>query len=388
MHKIQLYNNIAQVGLDHFDTDFEVAEDIENPDGIVVRSANLHELAYNPELKAIARAGAGVNNIDLEACTERGIVVFNTPGANANAVKELVFTSLLLASRDVLGGIEWCRTQGDNDNLPKDVEKQKKLYAGNELQGKTLGIIGLGAIGVQVANLALRFGMRVYGYDPYMSIDAAWSLSRYVHHATTVEEIYRNADFITIHVPQNDKTAGWINKETIAQMKPGVKILNMARGGLVVDQDILAALDEGKVGAYITDFPNKDLVKHEKVIPIPHLGASTEESEDNCAIKAVQEISEYLKYGNIINSVNMPNARLDDNPDCAARIGVFHQNVPKMISKISDTFSQLNINIENMVNKSRKEVAYTLLDLVQEPGKDIIKELEAVEGIIRVERFK
>ena len=264
MYKIKLYNNIAQIGLDKFDTNFEVGEDVENPEGIVVRSANLHELDYNPELKAIARAGAGVNNIDLDTCTEKGVVVFNTPGANANAVKELVFAALLLASRDIVSGIEWCRTQAENDNLAKDVEKQKKLYAGNELQGKTLGIIGLGAIGVQVANLALRFGMTVDGYDPYMSIDAAWNLSRYVHHANTVEEIYRNADFITIHVPQNDKTKGWINKEAIAQMKDGVKILNMARGGLVVDQDILEALDSGKVAAYITDFPNAELVNTTK----------------------------------------------------------------------------------------------------------------------------
>lgn len=388
MHKIKLFNNIAQVGLDRFDTDFEVADDIENPDGIVVRSANLHGLDYNPELKAIARAGAGVNNIDLDACSERGIVVFNTPGANANAVTELVFTALLLSSRDILSGIEWCRTQGDNENLAKDVEKQKKLYAGHELQGKTLGIIGLGAIGVQVANLALRFGMRVYGYDPYMSIDAAWSLSRYVHHATTVEEIYRNADFITIHVPQNDKTEGWINKDTIAQMKDGVKILNMARGGLVVDDDIIAALDSGKVSAYITDFPNAKLVKHEKVIAIPHLGASTSESEDNCAVKAVQEISDYLKNGNIKNSVNMPSATLDANPDCDARLGIFHKNVPKMLSRITDILSKNDVNIENMVNKSRKEMAYTLVDLHDEPGQDTLDAIQEIDGIFRVIRFK
>ena len=256
MYKVKLYNNIAQVGLDTFNENYEVKEDLENEDAILVRSANLHDLEYNPNLKCIARAGAGTNNIDIQTCTEKGIVVFNTPGANSNAVKEIVFAGMLLASRDIYGGITWAKTQENNENLAKDMEKQKKKYAGTELNGKTLGVIGCGAIGVQVANLALRFGMKVRGYDPYMSIEAAWNLSRYVKHDSDVKDLYKNSDFITIHIPLNDKTKDTINKETIALMKDGVKILNFARGGLVNEDDILEALDSGKVGAYVTDFPS------------------------------------------------------------------------------------------------------------------------------------
>lgn len=381
MYKIKLYNNIAAIGLNQLDEKYEVSETLENEDAILVRSANLHELNYNDNLKAIARAGAGVNNIDIEECTKRGIAVFNTPGANSNAVKELVFAGMLLASRDIYHGIEWAKTQDQNENLAKDMEKQKKKYAGHELMNKTLGVIGLGAIGVQVANLALRFGMKVYGYDPFLSVDAAWSLSRYVKHCTNIDDIYKNCDFITIHVPQNDATKNMINAQAIEKMKNNVKILNFARGGLVNENDILEALNTGKVGKYITDFPSANLVKNENVIGIPHLGASTEESEDNCAMKAAQEVKDYLEYGNITNSVNLPNAKMEMSTPF--RVTVIHQNQPKMISQITDALK--DANIENLMNKSKKEIAYTILDLDQEVD---IESLKKINGIVRVQTYR
>lgn len=270
MPKIKLYNNIAQIGLDQFTPDYEVNENMEDEDAILVRSANLHDIEYGNNLKAIARAGAGVNNIDIDACTKKGIAVFNTPGANSNAVKELVFAGMLLASRDIYHGIEWIQTQKENENIAKDVEKQKKKYAGHELTGKSLGVIGCGAIGIQVANLALRFGMKVYGYDPYMSVDAAWNLSRYVNHVTNIDDLYRQCDFITIHVPLNDGTKNFINKDSFDKMKDGVKLLNFARGGLVDEDALLEALDENKVASYVTDFPSQKVIQSDKAIAIPH----------------------------------------------------------------------------------------------------------------------
>ena len=386
MYKVKLYNNIAPVGIQQFTVDYEVGENVENEDAILVRSANLHDLEYGDNLKCIARAGAGTNNIDIDACTERGIVVFNTPGANSNAVKELVFAGMLLASRDIYGGISWAKTQQDNENLAKDMEKQKKKYAGTELNQKTLGVIGCGAIGVQVANLALRFGMKVRGYDPFMSIDAAWNLSRYVHHDSDLDGLLKNSDFITIHIPLNEKTKNTINKETIAQMKDGVKILNFARGGLVNNEDILEALNSGKVAKYVTDFPTPELVNHPNVIAIPHLGASTAESEENCAIKAAQETMHYLQYGNIRNSVNFPECYMDFNTPF--RICVIHHNVPKMISQITNSLSHDNANIENLMNKSRNEIAYTILDLDKEASLDTIQKIESIAGVVKVRTYR
>lgn len=386
MYKVKLYNNIAQKGLDRFNDQFEVGTDIQEEDAIIVRSANLHDLDYKDTLKAIARAGAGVNNIDLDECTKRGIVVFNTPGANSNAVKELVFAGLLLASRDIYHGIEWCKTQADNENLAKDVEKQKKQYAGNEITGKTLGVIGLGAIGIQVANLALRFGMQVKGYDPYISVDNAWSMSRWVNHVKDEKELFATADYITLHLPLMDATKNTINKETLALMKDGVKILNFARGGLVNDEDMLEALNSGKVSVYVTDFPSPLLADHPHVVPIPHLGASTDESEENCAIKAADEVMEYLVNGNIINSVNMPNASAPFTGDY--RICVMHDNKPKMISQITDCLAQEDANIENLLNKSKKEIAYTILDLDKKASQTSIDKIKSIQGVLRVEVYE
>ncbi len=386
MYKVKLYNNIAQKGLDRFNDQFEVGTDTQEEDAIIVRSANLHDLDYKDSLKAIARAGAGVNNIDLDECTKRGIVVFNTPGANSNAVKELVFAGLLLASRDIYHGIEWCKTQADNENLAKDVEKQKKQYAGNEITGKTLGVIGLGAIGIQVANLALRFGMQVKGYDPYISVDNAWSMSRWVNHVKDEKELFSTADYITLHLPLMDATKNTINKETLSLMKDGVKILNFARGGLVNDKDMLEALNSGKVAVYVTDFPSPLLADHPHMIPIPHLGASTDESEENCAIKAADEVMEYLTNGNIINSVNMPNASAPFTGNY--RICVMHDNKPKMISQITDCLAQEDANIENLLNKSKKEIAYTILDLDKKASQTSIDKIKNIQGVLRVEVYE
>ncbi|MBP3852332.1 MAG: 3-phosphoglycerate dehydrogenase [Erysipelotrichaceae bacterium] len=384
MYNVKLYNNIAQKGLDQFDDQYNKSADIENPDAILVRSANLHDIEYNPELKVIARAGAGVNNIDIDTCTEKTIVVFNTPGANANAVNELVFAGMLLASRDIYHGIEWCRAQTENDNLSKDVEVQKKKYGGHELKGQSLGIIGLGAIGVKVANLALRVGMDVHGYDPYLSVDAAWSLSRWVHREETIEDIFRKCDFITIHIPMNDATKGTINKKALDMMKDGVVVLNMARGGLVVEDDMLEALNSGKVAKYVTDFPSPKLVAHPNVIPTPHLGASTAESEENCAVQAALEIRDYLERGNIHNSVNMPEVRMEWTGK--ARVGIFHDNKPKMIARITDCFHD-DSNIENMINKSKKGIAYTMLDLAEQPNEEAIARLKEIPGVLRVQVY-
>lgn len=386
MYKVKLYNNIAQKGLDQFTEEYEVAEDLDNEDAIVVRSANLHDLDYPETLKAIARAGAGVNNIDIDTCTQKGIAVFNTPGANSNAVKELVMAGLLLASRDIYNGIAWCKTQTENENLEKDVEKQKKKYAGNELTGKSLGVIGLGAIGIQVANLALRFGMDIMGYDPYISVDNAWGMSKWVQHVKDEKELFRNADFITLHLPLMDSTKNTINKENLAIMKDGVKILNFARGGLVNDDDMLEALNSGKVAWYVTDFPSAKLAGHPHVIPIPHLGASTEESEENCAVNAAKEVMEYLENGNIINSVNFPNASAAMSTPY--RVTVLHENKPKMISQITDALANENSNIENLINKSKKDIAYTILDLDRAIQPNSLKNIQNIDGVIRVQVYE
>lgn len=385
MPKIKLYNNIAQKGLDTFKEGYEVAEDIDNEDAIVVRSAKLHDIEYPENLKAIARAGAGVNNIDIPTCTEKGIVVFNTPGANANAVKEIVLAALFLASRDIFHGIEWVNSQQGSETLAKDMEKQKKKYAGNEIAGKTLGVIGLGAIGNKVANTALRLDMKVEGYDPYLSVDNAWALSRWVQHKKTLGEIYQDADFITLHLPEVESTKGMLNKAAFDAMKPGVKILNFARGGLVNEDDLLEALDSGKVALYVTDFPSGKLANHKNVIGLPHLGASTEESEENCAVAAAHELMDYLEEGNIKNSVNMPECVLPMSTDW--RVAVIHANTPKKISAITDVLSAQGANIENMTNRSRKEIACTVLDLNEEPSKEALDAIRALDGISRVELY-
>lgn len=382
MHKVKLYNNIAQKGLNQFTEEFEVSPDLTEEDAIVVRSADLHNLDYNDQLRCISRAGAGVNNIDVDECTRRGIVVFNTPGANANAVKELVMAGLLLASRDIYHGIEWCKTQTENENLLKDVEKQKKKYAGHELDGKSLGVIGLGAIGIQVANLALRFGMDILGYDPYISVDHAWGMSKWVKHVKDERELFRNSDFITLHLPLMEQTKNTINKDNLAIMKDGVIILNFARGGLVNEDDMLEALDSGKVALYVTDFPSARLAAHEKVIPIPHLGASTEESEENCAVAAAKEVMNFLTEGNIENSVNMPNASAPMSS--SYRITVFHDNKPKMISQITEALASEDINIENLINKSRKEIAYTILDVEPPARETSLDKIRSISGVHRV----
>jgi D-3-phosphoglycerate dehydrogenase len=321
----------------------------------------------------------------VEECTKRGIVVFNTPGANANAVKELVLAGLLLGSRDIYHGIEWCESQSENPNVLKDAEKQKKQYAGHEIAGKTLGVVGLGAIGAKVANTVLRLDMKALGYDPYMSVDSAWSLSRWVEHKNNLKDLYAESDFITLHLPETDSTRGMINKEAIAQMKDGVKIINYARGGLVNEDDMVEALDSGKVALYITDFPTPKLVGKKNVIATPHLGASTAESEENCAAKGVQELMDYLEEGNITNSVNYPHVALPMSTPW--RIGVFHSNTPKMLSQITDALASSNINIENLLNKSKKEAAYTVLDLSEEPSKEALDFIQSMPGVQRVSLY-
>ncbi len=387
MFQYHCLNPIAQVGLENFTNSYEKTEDINKAQGILVRSASMHDMELSDELLAIARAGAGVNNIPLDKCAEKGIVVFNTPGANANGVKELVLAGMLLASRDIVGGINWVESEKDNADIAKAAEKEKKNFAGTEIQDKKLGIIGLGAIGVKVANVAKHLGMEVYGYDPYVSVDAAWNLSRDVKHVLNVDEIYANCDIITIHVPLLDSTKGMINKEAISKMKDGVIILNFARDLLAKEEDVLAGIKEGKVRKYVSDFPNPTTAGQEGCIVIPHLGASTEESEDNCAKMAVKELMNYLENGNIVNSVNYPNC---DMGVCnqAGRIAIFHKNVANMITKFTAAFGENNINITDMMNKSRGEVAYTMLDVESKVTPEIIEKLQSIDGVFRVRVVK
>ena len=387
MFKYHCLNPIANIGLQRFTNDYKRVEDVNEAQGILVRSASMHEMELSDNLLAVARAGAGVNNIPLDACAEKGIVVFNTPGANANGVKELVFAGMLLAARDVVGGIEWVKSAKDDENIAKAAEKEKKRFAGTEIEGKKLGIIGLGAIGVKVANAATHLGMEVYGYDPYVSVDAAWNLSRSVKHVLNVEEIYEECDFITIHVPALPTTKGMINSDAISLMKDGVIILNFARDVLVNEEDVLEAIESGKVRKYVSDFPNPTTAGKEGCIVIPHLGASTEESEDNCAVMAVKELKNYLENGNIINSVNFPNC---DMGVCsqAGRVAVAHKNISGMISKFTTVFGDNGINITDMTNKSKGDWAYTMLDLESAVSDDIVKQLRAIDGVVRVRVVK
>lgn len=383
MKKIHCLNAISKYGTDLLTSDYELTGDINEADGILVRSASLHEMSFPDSLLAIARAGAGVNNIPLDACAEEGIVVFNTPGANANGVKELVIAGMVLASRDVVGGIGWCQSIKDDPDVAKAVEKGKKAFAGTEIKGKKLGVIGLGAIGAEVANAAVSLGVEVLGYDPYISVNAAWMLSRSVKHVTSLEAIYQECDYITVHVPLTDGTRAMINKDTLATMKDGVVILNFSRDLLVNDDDMAAALNSGKVKKYVTDFPNPKSVNMAGAIVIPHLGASTEESEDNCAKMAVQEIMDYLDNGNIRNSVNFPAC---DMGVCktACRLAVMHLNVPNMIGQVTGALAAGGINISDMTNKSRDKYAYTLMDLENVPDDITIQKLNAIQGILRV----
>lgn len=387
MFNINCLNPISQVGLQNLTDEFKLCDDVKKAEGILVRSASMHEMELPDSLLAVARAGAGVNNIPLEKCAEKGIVVFNTPGANANGVKELVIAGMLLAARDIVSGIEWVKSEKDDENVVKATEKEKKKFAGTEISGKKLGIIGLGAIGVKVANAAVHLGMEVYGYDPYVSVNAAWSLSRDVKHVLNVDDIYAQCDYITIHVPLLDSTREMINKEAIAKMKEGVVLLNFARDLLANEEDILAGLESGKIHRYVSDFPNTTTAGHKGCIVIPHLGASTEESEDNCAKMAVEEMMDYLENGNIRNSVNYPAC---DMGVCtkAGRVAIFHKNIANMITKFTAAFGEKNINISDMINKSRGEVAYTMLDVEGTPTKEIVSALEKLEGVFRVRIVK
>ena len=377
---IQLLNKIAAVGLNQLDDNYNVGENIENPDGIMVRSAVMHEMEFAPSLKAIARAGAGVNNIPIERCSENGIVVFNTPGANANGVKELAICALLLAARDVVGGIAWANTL--TEDVAKQVEKGKSKFGGTELMGKTLGVIGLGAIGGKIANTAIHLGMNVIGCDPFLSIEGAWNLNHRVSRAATYDEVFEKSDYITLHVPATKDTKNMICAESIAKMKNGVKIINLSRADLVNAGELKAALAEGKVSAYVTDFPTEEVINTPGVVAIPHLGASTEESEDNCAVMAARELDDYLKNGNIKNSVNYPNVEMPRS--AVARICVLHQNVPSILTKITAAVADEGLNIENMTNKSKGENAYTVLDVSSTPSDDAIARIASVEGINRV----
>ena len=380
-------NPIAKVGLDNFTDNFKATEDINAAEGILVRSAAMHDMELSENLLAVARAGAGVNNIPLDECAKKGIVVFNTPGANANGVKELVIAGMLLASRDIVGGIGWVKDNTSDENIGKSAEKAKKAFAGTEVQGKKLGIIGLGAIGVKVANVAKHMGMEVYGYDPYVSVDAAWNLSRDVKHVLNVDEIYEQCDIITIHVPLLDSTKGMINKDSISKMKDGVILLNFARDLLCNEEDILDGIKAGKIRKYVSDFPNSTTAGQEGCIVIPHLGASTEESEDNCAKMAVKEMMNYLENGNIINSVNFPNC---DMGVCqqAGRVAIMHTNTANMITKFTACFGDEGINISDMMNKSKGEYAYTMLDVETKADDSIINKLKSIDGVIRVRVVK
>ena len=380
-------NPIAGVGLDLLSDEYNKVDDIKDAQAVLVRSAAMHDMELPKTLEVVARAGAGVNNIPLDKCAEAGIVVFNTPGANANGVKELVFAGMLLAARDVVGGIEWVKGEEGNADVAKLAEKQKKNFAGSEIAGKKLGVIGLGAIGVKVANAATHLGMEVYGYDPYISVNAAWSLSRNVNHVNAVEEIYKNCDYITIHVPLLDSTKKMINAEAIAMMKPTTVVLNFARDLLVDEEAMVAALEEGKIAKYVSDFPNPTTVGKKGCIVTPHIGASTEESEDNCAVMAVKEIRDFLENGNITHSVNYPDCNMGECKS-AGRLLLLHRNVKGMISSYTSILGDANINISDMTNKSRDKFAYTLLDLEHKPEEATVEKLKAIEGVLRVRIVK
>lgn len=383
MYKYHNLNPIAAIGLNQFSDDYVKVDNMDDADAVLVRSAAMHDLTFSDNLKVIARAGAGVNNIPLDRCAEEGIVVFNTPGANANGVKEMVLAGLLLASRDIVGGIEWVKEHKDEADIAKAAEKAKKAFAGYELEGKKLGVIGLGAIGVLVANAAVKLGMEVYGYDPYLSVDAAWKLSRQIQHAKTTEEIYKECDYITIHVPAMESTKGMVNKAAFELMKDGVVLLNYARDVLVDEVALLDAMAAGKVRKYVTDFANPTVAGKENVIVTPHLAASTEESEDNCAKMAVKEVIEFLEHGNIRNSVNYPNCDMGLRGEYT-RITIMHRNVPNMIGQFSAILADDGINIANMTNKSRNAYAYTIIDVENEITEDIVQDLKQINDVLRV----
>lgn len=387
MYRYMCLNPISNTGLDNFTKEYEKTEDIAQADGILVRSASMHDMELPENLLAVARAGAGVNNIPLDKCAQKGIVVFNTPGANANGVKELVIAGMLLACRDVVEGINWVKENQEDANIAKDAEKEKKHFAGTEVMGKKLGIIGLGAIGVKVANVARHLGMEVYGYDPYVSVAAAWNLSRDVKHVLDVNEIYEQCDFITIHVPLMDATKGMVNAEAISRMKDGVILLNFARDLLVEEEAVLDGIEAGKIRRYVSDFPNPKTAGKKGCIVIPHLGASTEESEENCAVMAVKELKDYLENGTISHSVNYPDC---DMGICtsASRIVIFHKNIANMIAKFTSVMGWNNLNIANMMNKSRGDVAYTMLDLESAVNESIINQLKTIDGVFRVRVVK
>ena len=383
MYKYHCLNPISEVGLGQLDENYVVTGNAEEADAILVRSAKMHDMEFSKNLKAIARAGAGVNNIPLDRCADEGIVVFNTPGANANGVKELVIAGMLLAARDIIGGINWVQEYEEDGDIAKITEKKKKAFAGTELQGKKLGVIGLGAIGVRVANVAVHLGMDVYGYDPYVSVDAAWNLSRSIHHAKTVDELYKECDYITIHVPALEDTKGMIDKNAISLMKDGVVILNFARDVLVDQEDIVDALVSGKVRSYVTDFPTKEIVGVKNAIVIPHLGASTEESEDNCAKMAAAELRDFLENGNITHSVNYPDCNMGVKGE-GERITILHKNIPNMLGQFTTLLAEKDMNIALMTNKSRKEYAYTMIDVDSEVSAELEEQISAVGGVLKV----
>lgn len=383
MYNIQTLNKISKKGLAILDANYTCADEIENPDGIILRSFKMHDMELPASLRAVARAGAGVNNIPIDKCTEQGVVVFNTPGANANAVKELVIAGLFLASRGIVQGIEWAKTLiGEGDAVSSLVEKGKSNFVGPEIEGKTLGVVGLGAIGVRVANAAHHLGMNVVGFDPYLSVDAAWNLTRFAHKANSLDGLLEKADYITIHVPATANTKGMFNSEAFAKMKKGARLLNFSRGELVDEADVQVALENGDVACYVTDFASESLLKNNKVICMPHLGASTPESEENCAVMAAKEIKDYLENGNIINSVNFPNC--DMGKVHGARITVLHKNVPSMIKNITDAFASRGVNIENMLNKSKGDNAYTMIDVAGRCEQSLADEIAAMNDVIKV----
>jgi len=384
MYKIQTLNNISEAGLSLFPKElYHISSDVEAPDAILVRSANMHDMELPSSLLAIARAGAGVNNIPIDKCTEMGIVVFNTPGANANAVKELVLAGLLLSSRRIVESIQWVQSLKGETDIASKIEKNKSKFVGPELKGKKLGVIGLGAIGVLVANVGQAIGMDVTGYDPFISIQNAWGLSRHVHRATSLDALLAESDYITVHVPLMDETRNMFNKDTFSKMKKGVRLMNFSRGELVNTADLLEAIKNGIVSKYVTDFPNEELIGVENVIPIPHLGASTPESEENCAVMAVEQIRDYIENGNIINSVNYPHCELPRSPG-AQRITIAHKNIPNMVGQITSALAARNINISNMINKSKGNYAYTIIDIDSEICSDTLDKFSQIPGVIRV----
>lgn len=383
MYQIRTLNKISKKGLAQLGENYSCADEIANPDGVILRSFKMHDMELPSSLRAVARAGAGVNNIPIDKCTEKGIVVFNTPGANANAVKELVLAALLLSSRKIVQGIEWTKTLiGEGDAISGLVEKGKSNFVGPEIEGKTLGVVGLGAIGVRVANAAHHLGMDVIGFDPYLSVDAAWHLTRFAHKANDLQTLLEKADYITIHVPATPETKGMFNSEAFASMKTGARLLNFSRGTLVDEEDVIAALESGKLSCYITDFASEALLKQENVIAMPHLGASTPESEENCAMMAAKELKDFLENGNITNSVNFP--ACDMGKAMGTRITVLHKNIPNMLKQFTDALASKCVNIENMLNKSKGDNAYTMIDIAGNCEAAVLAEMEAIDGVIKV----